>query len=160
MKTEIFLQRGLDTPVNKPPDGQITKYVGWVEPSRNPSSPQHAIDGYRGVYHRARIRATRWLNPSYGLNYNLKRVINILGVPALLFGLVPAVHATRPGLMYAMRGDFSIDFRPARLRNGLVMGQVTFVFSCSSAPACCCVLLLCLSKGISDSVSPMSSTCR
>ncbi len=24
VKTEIFLQRGLDTPVNKPPDGQIT----------------------------------------------------------------------------------------------------------------------------------------
>jgi hypothetical protein len=24
MKTEIFLQKGLDTPVNKPPDGQIT----------------------------------------------------------------------------------------------------------------------------------------
>jgi hypothetical protein len=23
-ETEIFLQRGLDTPVNKPPDGQIT----------------------------------------------------------------------------------------------------------------------------------------
>src|ERR1700730_1820047 len=25
-------------------------------------------DGYRGVYHRARIRATRWLNPSYELS--------------------------------------------------------------------------------------------
>ena len=24
VKTKIFLQRGLDTPVNKPPDGQIT----------------------------------------------------------------------------------------------------------------------------------------
>ena len=24
MKTEIFLQKGLDTPVSKPPDGQIT----------------------------------------------------------------------------------------------------------------------------------------
>jgi hypothetical protein len=26
-ETEIFLQRGLDTPVNKPPVGQISKYV-------------------------------------------------------------------------------------------------------------------------------------
>jgi len=24
-------------------------------------------DGFRGVYHRARIRATHWLNPSYKL---------------------------------------------------------------------------------------------
>jgi len=24
-------------------------------------------DGHRGVYHRARIRATRWLHPSYAL---------------------------------------------------------------------------------------------
>jgi hypothetical protein len=24
-------------------------------------------DGYRGAYHRARIRATRWLRPSYAL---------------------------------------------------------------------------------------------
>jgi hypothetical protein len=31
---------------------------------RNPSSSKDAIDGYRGVYHRARIRATRWLHPS------------------------------------------------------------------------------------------------
>src|SRR5205814_10353765 len=29
MKTEIFLQSGLDT---KLPDGQISKYVGWLEP--------------------------------------------------------------------------------------------------------------------------------
>jgi hypothetical protein len=29
--------------------------------------PQTTIDGYRGVYHRARIRATRWFHPFYGL---------------------------------------------------------------------------------------------
>jgi predicted permease len=49
----------------------------------------------------------------------------------LLFGLVPAMQATRPGLMYATRGDFSADVRPARLRNALVVSQVTV-----------CVLLL------------------
>jgi hypothetical protein len=35
-----------------------------VSSSRNPSPSQTATDGYRGVYHRARIRATRWLHPS------------------------------------------------------------------------------------------------
>ena len=29
---------------------------------------RRVIPGFRGVYHRARIRATRWLNPSYLLN--------------------------------------------------------------------------------------------
>ena len=60
-------------------------------------------------------------------------VLVAAGFSALLFGFVPAVQATRPGLMYAMRGDFSSDFRPARLRNGLVMGQVTV----------CVLLLIC-----------------
>ncbi len=49
----------------------------------------------------------------------------------LFFGLAPAIQATRPGLMYATRGDFSADVRPARLRNALVVSQVTV-----------CVLLL------------------
>jgi predicted permease len=49
----------------------------------------------------------------------------------LLFGLAPAIQATRPGLMYAARGDFSADVRPRRLRNALVVSQVTV-----------CVLLL------------------
>src|ERR1700733_15340756 len=43
--------------------------VGRVEPLRNPSPAArygHHLDGYRGVYHRARIRATRWLYPPYG----------------------------------------------------------------------------------------------
>lgn len=49
----------------------------------------------------------------------------------LLFGLAPAIQATRPGLMYATRGDFSADVRPAGLRSALVVSQVTV-----------CVLLL------------------
>jgi predicted permease len=51
----------------------------------------------------------------------------------LLFGLVPAIQATRPGVMYATRGDFSADIRPARLRNALVVCQVTV----------CVLLLIC-----------------
>jgi predicted permease len=44
---------------------------------------------------------------------------------ALLFGLVPAIQTTRTRLVEANRGDFSSDYRPARLRNLLVAGQVT-----------------------------------
>src|SRR5258707_15209864 len=45
--------------------GQISAgAVAWVEPLRNPSTSRQEFDGYRGVYHRARVRATRWLNPS------------------------------------------------------------------------------------------------
>jgi len=43
---------------------------------------------------------------------------------ALLFGLVPAIQATRSNVMQAARGEFTTDLRPARLRNGLVVGQV------------------------------------
>jgi predicted permease len=53
---------------------------------------------------------------------------------ALMFGLVPAVQATRLNVMQAARGDFSSDFRPTRLRNALVIAQVTvcgFLLICS-----------------------------
>jgi predicted permease len=46
-------------------------------------------------------------------------------VSALLFGLAPAIQATRSNVMQAARGEFTTDFRPARLRNMLVIGQVT-----------------------------------
>jgi predicted permease len=52
-------------------------------------------------------------------------------VSAILFGLAPALQATRIHIMQAARGDFSSEFRPARLRNSLVVGQIT-----------ACVLLL------------------
>ena len=44
---------------------------------------------------------------------------------ALLFGLAPAIQATRSNVMQAARGEFTTDFRPARLRSALVVGQVT-----------------------------------
>ena len=52
-------------------------------------------------------------------------------VSAVLFGLAPALQATRPSVVQATRGDFDIELRPARLRNALVVCQVTV-----------CVLLL------------------
>jgi hypothetical protein len=39
--------------------------------------------------------------------------------------LLPRFQATRRGLVQASRGDFSADLRPGRLRNTLVISQVT-----------------------------------
>ena len=44
---------------------------------------------------------------------------------AVLFGLAPALQATRPNIVQASRGDFDTQFRPSRLRNGLVVAQIT-----------------------------------
>ncbi len=52
---------------------------------------------------------------------------------AVLFGLAPALQATRMNVMQAARGDFSSEYRPTRLRNALVIAQVTI----------CALLLIC-----------------
>ena len=44
---------------------------------------------------------------------------------AVLFGLTPALQATRPSIVQAARGNFDNAFRPSRLRNALVVTQVT-----------------------------------
>ena len=44
---------------------------------------------------------------------------------ALLFGLAPAIQATRPSIVQAARGEFTTDYRPTRLRHGLVVAQIT-----------------------------------
>jgi hypothetical protein len=36
-------------------------------------------EGYRGVYHRARIRATRWLDPSCGLEQSAAAAVETAG---------------------------------------------------------------------------------
>jgi predicted permease len=46
-------------------------------------------------------------------------------VAAVAFGLAPAVQATRPNIVLASRGDFDTSFRPSRLRNALIVAQVT-----------------------------------
>ena len=45
-------------------------------------------------------------------------------ITALLFGLAPAIQTTRSRLVESNRGDFSSDYRPARMRNVLVIAQV------------------------------------
>jgi putative ABC transport system permease protein len=46
-------------------------------------------------------------------------------VATVLFGLAPTLQATRPNIVQASRGDFDTQFRPSRLRNGLVIAQIT-----------------------------------
>ena len=46
-------------------------------------------------------------------------------VSALVFGLAPAVQSTRADVMLAARGEFTSDIRPMRLRNTLVVVQIT-----------------------------------
>lgn len=53
--------------------------------------------------------------------YNLAAAL----VAALVFGLAPAMQAARTDVVQAARGDFTSEFRPARLRNALVVGQIT-----------------------------------
>ena len=45
-------------------------------------------------------------------------------VTALVFGLIPAIQTTRSRMVEPNRADFSADYRPARLRSALVVGQV------------------------------------
>ncbi|MFL6303773.1 MAG: ADOP family duplicated permease [Candidatus Sulfotelmatobacter sp.] len=46
-------------------------------------------------------------------------------VSALLFGLAPALQATRVSVMSFVRGELSSNLRPSRVRNGLVIAQIT-----------------------------------
>ncbi|HSQ33246.1 MAG TPA: ADOP family duplicated permease [Gemmatimonadaceae bacterium] len=44
---------------------------------------------------------------------------------AVVFGLVPAIQATRPSVVHATRGDFDSNLRPSRMRGGLLLVQIT-----------------------------------
>ena len=46
-------------------------------------------------------------------------------VSAFLFGLVPAIQATRVSVISSVRGELNSDLRPSRVRNGLVIAQIT-----------------------------------
>jgi predicted permease len=46
-------------------------------------------------------------------------------VSGLLFGIAPALQATRGAVVQAARGDFGHQFRPQRLRNALMLVQIT-----------------------------------
>jgi predicted permease len=59
-------------------------------------------------------------------------------VSGIVFGLAPALQTTRIGIVQAARGDFGHQYRPGRLRNFLVVVQVTV---CSTLLICAGVLL-------------------
>ena len=46
-------------------------------------------------------------------------------IAAIAFGLVPALQTTRTNVVGATRGEFIAAARPTRLRNALVIGQIT-----------------------------------
>jgi predicted permease len=46
-------------------------------------------------------------------------------ISAFLFGLAPAIQATRVSVISSVRGDLNSDPRPSRVRNGLVVAQIT-----------------------------------
>ena len=46
-------------------------------------------------------------------------------IAAMMFGTLPALQATRPDIVRASRGDFDTAFRPSRLRNALVIAQIS-----------------------------------
>jgi predicted permease len=56
----------------------------------------------------------------------------------IIFGIAPALQATRGGIVQAARGDFGHQFRPQRLRNALVLVQIT---GCSFLLICAGMLL-------------------
>jgi predicted permease len=68
-----------------------------------------------------------------------------VGVAAIGFGLAPALQASRPNIVQVSRGDFDTQFRPSRLRNVLVVGQVTM----SVVLLICAGILLTASNNIS-----------
>lgn len=46
-------------------------------------------------------------------------------VSAFLFGFAPALQATRASVMSSVRGELNSDLKPSRVRNGLVIAQIT-----------------------------------
>jgi predicted permease len=83
-------------------------------------------------------RAGEGTNRYYETNLNARVLAYSTGLAVLvglLFGLVPALQSTRPGLVSALKGDATLPSHlSSRLRGGLVMGQVALALllvSCS-----------------------------
>ncbi len=75
------------------------------------------------------------------LNVDFRVLAFMLGaafVSGLIFGIAPAMQATRGSIVQAARGDFGHMFRPQRLRDALVLVQITV---CSLLLICAGILL-------------------
>ena len=82
----------------------------------------------------ATIKAAVWLAPSLvsfgptdlAPDWRVMAFLLAAGIcSTLVFGLMPALQATRSSLVQANRGEFANGYRPALLRNALVAIQVT-----------------------------------
>jgi predicted permease len=60
-------------------------------------------------------------------------LVAVAGFSAILFGLAPAIQATRLDVAQVSKGEFAANLRPTKLRNALVIGQIT----------ACALLLIC-----------------
>src|SRR4029078_6625576 len=70
-------------------------------------------------------------------------------VSAMVFGMLPALQATRPDIVRASRGDFDTQFRPSRLRNALVVAQTSV-----SVVLMTCAVVVLRSAGDAEQLSP------
>jgi predicted permease len=87
-----------------------------------------------GIYSGWRLSNQRWLDAPPDLTVFAFLVLASV-ITTVIFGLAPALQATRANLTQAVRGEFTNDHRPARLRNALAVGQI----------AVCALLLICTS---------------
>ena len=84
--------------------------------------------------------------PDLSLDFRIFAFVVTAAVGAtLIFGLIPAIQATRSNLVLGNRGEFGQSVHPSRLRNALVISQVSV-----------CVLLLICSVVILRSQAHMS----
>ena len=87
-----------------------------------------AIDlGTRGMIATLPSEYTPYVRP-IDLTPDVRVFVFVLGaaiVAAMMFGALPALQATRPDIVRASRGDFDTAYRPSRLRNALVIAQIT-----------------------------------
>jgi predicted permease len=73
---------------------------------------------------------TDMLDLVHGINHGVDwRVIAFMILAAItsafLFGLAPSIQATRVTLISSVRGDLTADIKPSRVRNALVVAQIT-----------------------------------
>jgi predicted permease len=89
---------------------------------------------HSGVYGGWQLSNQRWLDAPPDLTVFAFLLLAAI-LTTVIFGLAPALQATRANLTQAVRGEFANDHRPARLRNALAVAQI----------AVCALLLICTS---------------
>lgn len=77
--------------------------------------------------------------PDFSFDFRVAGYVILAGFgSALMFGMIPAAQVTRANLTLANRGESGTGFRSSRLRNVLVVGQVTV---CVLLSICAAIIL-------------------